>query len=263
VSDAAVTTEALRRDPRVRVFADPAAIARAAALEVIARAEAAVRERGRFTIALAGGSTPKALYALLASEERLPGDDRPLRARVPWDRTEVFFGDERHVGPADAQSNFRMADEALLSRVPLAPERIHRIRGEDPDAHAAARAYEEEMRRALGAGPAETPRLDLALLGLGADAHTASLFPGTWAVRERTALVAAPWVDKLSTYRITLTATAFNEARAVLFLVAGKDKAPALRSVLASEGDTDRHPARSIRPREGALAFWVDEAALG
>lgn len=245
----------------VRRLPDAAAIARAAAAEVVALAEAAVRERGRFTIALAGGSTPKALYALLASEERLPGDDRALRSRVPWDRTDVFFGDERHVAPSDEQSNFRMANEAMLSKVPIAPERIHRIAGESPDARAAAAAYEEELRRAFDLAHGEIPRFDLVLLGLGPDAHTASLFPGTWAVRERTALVAAPWVDKLSTYRVTLTAPVLCAARAVLFLVAGKDKAPALRALLAPEGDPDRHPARLLRPCEGSLTLLVDEAA--
>jgi 6-phosphogluconolactonase len=242
----------LRADPRVTVLADPAALARAAADLVTERAADAIAARGRFTIALAGGSTPKALYALLAAQ-----------GRIDWGRVEVFFGDERHVPPSDAQSNFRMAEEALLSKVPLVPERVHRIRGEDPDARAAALAYEETLRRALAPAPGAPPRLDLVLLGIGPDAHTASLFPGTWAVRETRLWVAWPWVDKLGTYRVSMTQGVINAARAVVFLVAGKDKVDALRAVLAPDGDPDRHPARVVRPTDGELRLLVDEAAAG
>ena len=232
---------------------DPAALARLAASEVAARAEAAVASRGRFTVALAGGTTPARLHALLAD----PGE--PFRARIAWERTQVFFGDERHVGPDHPDSNYGAARATLLGRVPLPPGAVHRVRGEVPDAAAAAGEYERELRQVLAPEPGAPPRLDVILLGMGGDGHTASLFPGSEALDERVRLVVAPWVARLGAHRITLTLPVLDAARTVLFLVAGPEKAPRLAEVL--EGPASELPAARVRPRDGELLWLLDEAA--
>ena len=242
----------------LRVLDDAEALARAAAEEVARCAEAAVRERGRFTIALSGGSTPQRLYRLLADREA------PYRARIEWSAAHVFWGDERHVPPDHPDSNDRMAREALLDRVPVPADNIHRIHAELPDAAEAAEAYETELRRAFALAPGEAPRFDLVLMGLGTDGHTASLFPGSEAVHERERLVVAPWIDKLSSFRITLTLPVFERAAEVLFLVSGEDKAAALQAVfegVQGEPAPDRYPAQLVRPREGRLLWYADRTA--
>jgi 6-phosphogluconolactonase len=243
--------------PAVRRLADPGALARAAAEEFARLAGDAVRERGSFAVALAGGSTPRRLYALLADE------GAPFRARVPWGRTHAFFGDERHVPPDHPDSNFRMASEALLSRVAVAG--VHRIPAELPDPGAAAAAYEADLRDTFGLREGDPPpRLDLVLLGLGADGHTASLFPGNPVLAERERWVAAPWVDRLATHRITLTLPLLRRARAVVFLVSGAEKAPALARVLAPPPDAPILPAaRVAREVEGSVLWLVDADAAG
>ncbi|HEX9289495.1 MAG TPA: 6-phosphogluconolactonase [Anaeromyxobacteraceae bacterium] len=237
----------------VRVAPDAGALMRMAAEEVARRAEQAAAERGRFTIALAGGATPKRLYALLADAKE------PFRARIPWARTHVFFGDERHVHPGHPESNYGMARAALLSKVPIPPENVHRIRAEDTDAAAAATDYEAELRRVLVLAPGAVPRLDLVLLGLGADGHTASLFPGNDALEERSRLVAAPFVDRLRTHRITLTLPVLEAARAVAFVVSGAEKAERVADVL--EGAGTGLPAGRVRVRDGDLLWLLDAAA--
>jgi 6-phosphogluconolactonase len=238
--------------PRLERVADLPALARAAADEVARRAEQAVAERGAFTLALSGGSTPRALYTLLADPAA------PFRARIPWDRVHVWFGDERNVPRDHADSNFRMAQEALLSHVPTAS--VHRMEGERTAGEAAER-YEAELRRWLGGdGP---PRLDLALMGLGADGHTASLFPGTDALEERVRWAAAPWVAALGVHRITLTFPVFDRARAVVFLVSGTEKVPALSRLLSPPPGEPPIPAARVRPAEGELLVLADAAALG
>ncbi|HEX4440672.1 MAG TPA: 6-phosphogluconolactonase [Thermoanaerobaculia bacterium] len=231
-----------------------AAVARAAAEQIAARAERAVASTGRFTIALSGGSTPKRLYALLAD----PG--APYRARIEWDRIHVFFGDERHVPPDDAQSNFRMARETLLDRVPVPAENVHRVLAER-SAEEAADLYEAELRRAFSLDPGAAPRFDVILLGMGEDGHTASLFPGTAALSERRRLVAANWVPKFSTWRITMTLPVLNAAAAVLFLVAGPDKARPLAAVFGLSSPPDAYPCQLVRPKSGELLWLVDRAA--
>jgi 6-phosphogluconolactonase len=180
---------------------------------------------------------------------------------MPWGATAVFFGDERCVPPDDAQSNFRMAREAVLAKV--APREVHRVRGE-LDAAAAAEQYEREVRAALGVaagGPEGVPRFDLVLLGLGPDGHTASLFPGTPAVRERDRLVTSVFVAKLASWRVTVTVPVLEAARAILFIVAGADKAEALRAVLCGPLDPDRTPAQLARAKDGETTFLVERAA--
>lgn len=234
----------------VRVFASPDELTRAAAEEIARAAEQAVAERGRFTLTLSGGSTPRSLYRLLASE--------PYRERLPWSAIHLFWGDERHVPPAHADSNFRMAREALIDHVPVPPGNVHRIPAEDPDARRAAAAYEAELRAFFGLAPGEQPAFDLLLLGLGADGHTASLFPGSPALNERDHVVVAPWVEAQRAFRITLTPPALNHARRTLFLVSGEDKADALRAVLAGEREPERYPAQVV---ETDRLWMVDRAA--
>ena len=237
-------------EPVLKVFDDPEALARAAAGRVAELARESVGARGLFTVALAGGTTPRRVYELLAGEE--------FRGLLGWENVHVFFGDERAVAPDHADSNFRMASEALLSRVPVPERNVHRIEGVG-DAAANASRYESEMRGLFG--DAEWPRLDLVLLGMGDDGHTASLFPGTAALGERRAWVAANWVGKLGAWRVTLTAPAINAARHVLFLVNGAAKAGRLREVLKGERDPARLPSQLIRPHDGTLEWFVDRAA--
>jgi 6-phosphogluconolactonase len=240
----------------LKVFADLDALVQAAAEEIARSATSAIDaidSHGRFTIALSGGSTPKPVYRRLAEE--------PYRDRIDWHRVHVFWGDERHVPPDHPESNFGMAHDALLSRVPLPAGNVHRIRAEKPDAQRAADDYAWTLRSAFDLDEGQWPRFDLVLLGIGADGHTASLFPGSDALRERERLVVAPWVSTLSAFRITLTAPVFNRAACALFLVSGEEKAEALRSVLEGDLQPDRFPAQLVRPDDGKLLWLADRAA--
>jgi 6-phosphogluconolactonase len=236
--------------PNVQVFDDAGAVARAAARRIVELASEAIAARGTFSLALSGGSTPKAIYGLLADDE--------FRTQIAWQNVHVFFGDERTVAPDHADSNFRMASEAMLARVPLPETNIHRIDGVG-DAAANASDYESDMREFFS--NTNWPRLDLVMLGMGDDGHTASLFPDTTALKEESLWVAANWVEKFGTWRITLTVSAINAARNVLFLVTGAGKADRLREVLFGERDPSRLPSQLIAPREGALEWFVDRAA--
>ena len=242
--------------PQVRFLPDRAAIARRAADELLRVSLDAVADHGRFSIALAGGSTPKVLYHLLA-------DDPGLRNRLPWDKMGVFFGDERHVGPGHPDSNFQMASDALLSKAPLKPEQIKRIKGEYEDADKAAREYEQELREYFRLADGEFPRFDLILLGMGDEGHTLSLFPGTKALHETKRIVTHNWVGKLFTERITLTAPAANNAANLIFMVAGAEKALALKGVLEGPFEPEQLPSQMIRPANGRLFWLVDSAAGG
>jgi 6-phosphogluconolactonase len=228
----------------------------AAELFVVAAVDA-IRGRGVFTVALSGGTTPKGVYTLLA-------EDDTLRQQVPWEQVLFFWGDERHVPPDHPDSNFRMAYDAMLSRLPIDPDHLWRIKGEYEDASKAAEEYERDLRGVVRAGRAEDdglPRFDLVLLGIGPDGHTASLFPGTSALHEPRRLVVANRVAKLDTERITLTAPVLNNASDVLFLIHGADKAEALHAVLDGPHDPERLPAQLIRPRHGRLRWLVDPTA--
>jgi len=238
----------------VELFADGMEIARRAADEVVRIASEAAAARGAFTIALSGGSTPKVVYALLA-------ENAALRNSLPWNKMKVFFGDERHVGPGHADSNFQMASDAMLSKVPLQPKQIHRIKGEYPDAAQAAIEYEATIQREFGLKDGEFPRFDLVLLGMGSEGHTLSLFPGTKALRETQRMVTRNWVGKLYTERITLTAPAANNAENIIFIIAGADKACALKAVLEGPHEPEQLPAQMIQPSNGTLSWLVDQAA--
>ena len=207
-------------------------------------------------MALSGGSTPKKMFAMLAN-------DAALRNRMPWCRVHFFWGDERHVPPDHTDSNFRMTNEVMLSRVPVPPENIHRIRAENPDAGKAAEDYEQELREFFMLGPEQLPPFDCVFLGMGTDGHTASLFPGTKALQERKRLVVPNWVDKFQSYRITLTTPVLNNADLVIFLVSGEEKAQPLRTVLEGQKQPDRLPSQLIEPTHGKLLWLVDRAAAG
>jgi len=236
-------------DANVVVLPDPGALAHEAARRFVALAREAAESRGRFSAALSGGSTPGGLYRLLAEE--------PYSVQVPWDAVHLFWGDERCVPPDDPGSNYHLAEEILLSRVPIPPENVHRVLGELEPA-SAARDYEQEIQDFF-CGP--HARFDLILLGLGEDGHTASLFPGSPALAETERLVAATtavYQDRPA-QRVTLTLPALNSARQALFLVAGSAKAGIVQSVL--EGADERLPARRVQPVAGGLTWLLDAQA--
>lgn len=236
----------------IRTFPTPQDLFHAAAEEVIGSATRSVAERGRFTIALSGGSTPKSLYSLIAAN---------ASGSLPWAKIYFFFGDERHVPPTDAESNYRMAQETILSKIPVPVANVFPIPAENPDACAAAEAYEQTLQKFFSLKPGEFPRFDLILLGMGPDGHTASLFPETAALKENSRLVVANWVEKLHTHRITLTLPVLNAARTLLFLVSGGDKASVLHEVLEGSAPPDKYPSKLVRPSEGRLIWLVDRAA--
>jgi 6-phosphogluconolactonase len=239
----------------VDVFSDVDSLMHAAADHVARAAETAVADRGRSAIALSGGSTPRRLYELLARE--------PYASRIDWERTHFFWGDERAVSPGSPDSNYRMALETLLGRVPVPVGNVHRIRGEEP-AELAAALYEETLRGFFGsASPDSSPgtAFDVALLGMGADGHVASIFPGTPAVHEKIRWVVANRSPEPPSLRITLTPVLFNASANALFLVAGREKAEALFAVLEGRYDPDRLPAQAIRPTDGWVRFMTDQEA--
>lgn len=233
----------------LRRFATREELLVAARAEFIERAQKALRARRRFTVALSGGTTPRALYESLAD------------APIDWSRVQFFFGDERCVPPDHADSNYRMAREALLSRIPIPERNVHRFQTEDADPERVAKQYEDQLQAFFKLRLGEVPTFDLALMGMGADGHTASLFPGTTALDEEVLLSVATWVEALQSWRFTLTYPVFNKARCAWFLVAGADKAPALAEVLEGEPAQGTRPAKRIRPASGELLFWVDAAA--
>jgi 6-phosphogluconolactonase len=238
----------------IRILADANGIAQTAAAEFLEAARESVREKGSFSIALAGGSTPKTLYGLLASNPL-------LQAKVPWSKIQFFFGDERHVLPDNAESNFRMANEAMLAKAPIDPKQVHRIKSEKRNAAEAAVQYEDDLRASFGLAADQLPRFDLVLLGMGPEGHTASLFPGTKALKEERRLVVSNWVGKLYTDRITLTPPVLNNAARLIFMVHGEEKAPALKAVLEGPYEPEQLPAQLIRPNLGKVLWLVDPSA--
>jgi len=236
----------------VRVVPDTPSLFQAAAKEFVSQAEAGIKAQGRFTVALSGGSTPRGLFSVLAAN---------YRDRLPWDKVFIFWSDERHVPPESSESNYRMAYESLLSKVPVPQTNIFRIPAENPDARQVAAEYGETVRRFFQAPQGAFPQFDLILLGMGPDGHTASLFPGSSAVHEKERLVVSTWVEKLKTDRITFTAPLINRAKVVMFLIAGADKSEALREVLEGNQPAERYPSRLIHPADGRLIWLADQAA--
>jgi 6-phosphogluconolactonase len=239
----------MHQPAEIRVLNTPQELFQAAAAEFIALAEGAIQDHGRFTVALSGGSTPRGLFSLLASE---------VVPRLPWDKIFAFWGDERHVPPDHPDSNYLMAREALLAKIAIPAENVFRVPAENKDPDAAAKTYEETLKSFFGLQPGQLPRFDLILLGLGPDGHTASLFPGSAALAETTRLVVANWVEKFKTFRITFTYPVLNNAANVMFLVSGADKASPVHDVLKGKGEL---PAGRVRPENGRVMWLVDRAA--
>lgn len=237
----------------IRVFATAELVTEAAADLFLARAQQAIGSGRLFNVVLSGGSTPVRLFSLLAAE--------PYRDRIPWGHVHLFWGDERTVPPDHPDSNFGAANQALLAKLELPRANVHRIHGECRDPQQAAADYEAELRRHFGLAAGEFPRFDLVYLGMGADGHTASLFPGTEALAERRRLAVAHWVEMLGAHRITLTCPTFNRAACILLLVTGAEKAETLREVLEGAADPPRYPVQLIRPDGGELHWYIDEEA--
>jgi 6-phosphogluconolactonase len=238
----------------IEVFATAADLFHAAAEEFVRAARGAIGAQGRFTVALSGGSTPKGLYSLLATNY----------STFAWNRVFLFFGDERHVPPTDPESNYRMVNESLLTKIAIPAENVFRVPAENPDAAAAAADYESQLRRFFdlrpGDRPGEIPRFDLILLGMGPDGHTASLFPDSPALDEQARLVVANWVAKFNTHRITFTFPVLNRAAEVMFMASGADKATMLHQVLEGK-NTPPLPSQRVQPADGKLLWMLDEAA--
>jgi 6-phosphogluconolactonase len=232
--------------PNLHVLPDAAALAQAAAGHFLTLAAPAIKARGRFDVALAGGSTPKAMNAILAAQPQA----------IDWTRVRFFFGDERCVPPDHPDSNFRMTRETLFAPLGIAESQIFRMHGED-EPHAAADAYDALLARELGNAAA----FDAIFLGMGPDGHTASLFPGTIAGIDEGRRVVANFVAKFDTFRLTVTPRVINAARHVTITAGGAEKAASLRAVLDGPRDPDTYPSQLVAPASGELTWFVDAAA--
>lgn len=230
------------------VCPDPEAVAREGARRFVLHAAAAIQQRGRFAVALSGGSTPKRMYEVLAQEHR---------DQVDWDLVHFFWGDERFVPSTNAASNYHMTEVALLNALELQNGNIHRVRTELEGAEAAAAAYEREIISFFSLA-GELPRFDLILLGLGTNGHTASLFPYSKSLHENSRLVVAEYIDEVKQSRITLTAPVINAARDILFLATGAEKASVVKEILFGPIDTERLPAQLIHPASSTATWLLD-----
>ncbi|HET6973566.1 MAG TPA: 6-phosphogluconolactonase [Pyrinomonadaceae bacterium] len=222
----------------IEIYSNAEELARAAAEYFVAQCPE--------TVALSGGSTPKLMFQVLADQ---------FRDEVAWSNIQFFWSDERHVPPDNAESNYRMANEALLSHVPVSANNVHRIRSENPDAAAVASEYEQTI---IDVTRQTLPRLDLIFLGLGTDGHTASIFPGSEVLHETKRLVAAPYVEKFKSYRITMTLPLLNNGASIVFLVSGAEKAEIVKQVIQGE---HKYPAQAVKPTQGELIWMLDKDA--
>ncbi len=236
----------------VIVCADPDDLSRRAATEFVLLSKQSVLESGRFAVAVSGGSTPRGLYSLLSTPE--------FRDQVPWSQAHLFWGDERCVPPDHRDSNYAMARNALLSKIPIPEKNVHRMKGEGKP-EASALEYEQELREFFQLAEDQWPRFDLILLGLGPDGHTASLFPGHKILHQRARLVAAVYVEKMKSHRLTLTLPVLNHGANIFFLVAGEEKAPVLRVVLQEKSKLDPLPAELVQPARGRVVWLLDRHA--
>ena len=244
----------MARPPEIRVAPDSHTWAAAAADLVHTVGREAVRVNGRFLIALSGGTTPETLYRALASPA--------FADRFDWSRTAFFFSDERGVPPDDPRSNYALANNTLFTPLNITPSQVYRMAGESRDPQAAAHKYEQQLRRATKTSPSSHPILDLVLLGLGEDGHTASLFPGSPALRDNQSLIAVTQSPKDPPTRLTMTLGVINRASVILFLVAGTGKAGVVRAILDPKTEAERQlPASMVAPEEGRLIWLLDQAA--
>jgi 6-phosphogluconolactonase len=235
----------------IKVFHNIEELNNFAAEKFVEIADEAIKKREQFSVALAGGSTPKSLYQLLASDE--------FKDKIDWSHTFFFFGDERNVLPDDAESNFRMAIENLFEPLKISNQNIFRWQTELENAEIIAEKYENSIKDFFRLAETDLPKFDLILLGMGADGHTASLFPYTEALPNTEKIAVANRVEKLNTTRLTLTFPAINNAANIMFLVAGADKAEALREVLEGESTPEKYPSQNIKPANGELFWLIDK----
>jgi 6-phosphogluconolactonase len=236
--------------PQVRVFGSPQELFHGAAEKFCEVGNRAIAERDKFTVALSGGSTPRGLHHELITN---------FVSKLPWNKVFFFLGDERHVPPDSPDSNYRMANETLLSKLPIAPDQVFRVAAELTDANAVATAYEETLRIFFHLGPDSFPRFDFVLLGMGPDGHTASLFPRTPALEERQGLFVANWVEDLKTFRLTVTYPVLNHAASVMFLINGDEKADMVQKAL--KDPSANLPCQKVRPVDGELLWYLDKGA--
>jgi len=234
-------------------FADDVELARAAAGQWTSQLESLANASRPYCVALSGGRIARRFFEAVVVQAGT--------RRLPLNSIEFFWGDERHVPPDHPESNYRMAYEALLSKVPVPAENVFRVPAEIPDANQAAADYEQTLRKFFQLSPGAFPRFDLILLGMGPDGHTASLFPGTSALQEKSRLVVANWVEKFKAYRITFTLPVLNNAAVVTFLVGGADKAETVREVLEGTQPAELLPSKLIHPTNGRLMWMLDQAA--
>jgi 6-phosphogluconolactonase len=237
-------------EPQVKVFGSPQELFRASAEKFCELGSSAIKARGRFAVALSGGSTPRGFHQELVTH---------FASRLPWDKVFFFWGDERHVPPDNSDSNYRMAKETLLSKLPVPPENIFRVPAELPDAREAAAKYDQTLQDFFRPDKQSFPRFDFIMLGMGPDGHTASLFPGTAALQEKDHFVVANWVEKLNTFRVTFTYPVLNNAACVMFLVSGDEKAEMVRRVLRDP--SANFPCQNVRPVDGELLWYLDQGA--
>ena len=238
-----------QQKPKVNIFRSAGEMELASALEIVRIMKIAVEERGVGQMGLSGGETPRSVYKLLGSQ--------PLRSQVDWEKVHLFFSDERMVPPDDAGSNYRMVEQELLSAVDIPPANVHRIKGEfEPGI--AAKEYDRELSKMFPNGRTE---FDLMLLGLGGDGHTASLFPGTAALSEDKAFATSLFVPHLGKWRVTLTYRSINSARAILFLVSGRQKSKIVRQIFDANEPSITLPATCVRPTHGSISWFFDEEA--
>jgi|SRR5262245_3720831 len=242
--------------PDIRIQRDSQAAAEAAAEFVLELGKQAVRANGRFLVALSGGTTPEILYRTLASPA--------FADRLDWPKTIFFFSDERGVPPNDPRSNYALADKTLFTPLKITPSQVYRMAGEASDLQAAASEYEQQLRIVTKTLPLAQPSLDLILLGLGEDGHTASLFPGASILQDLQGVIAETQSPKDPTRRLTMTLAAINSASVILFLVTGAGKAGVVRAILDSKTEAERQlPASLVSPEEGRLIWFLDRAAAG
>jgi 6-phosphogluconolactonase len=239
----------------IKIVENLAALSREAANLLLRRITELSSQKAYLSIALSGGTTPKMLHSLLV-------DQHSLKSQIPWNKIHFFWGDERHVPPQHADSNYRMAKETIFDKADKLPkENIHRVRAENPEANQVALEYEKHLLKFFNPAAGQLPVLDFAILGMGPDGHTASLFPGTTALQEQNRLIVANWVDKFESYRITMTVPLINNADMIIFLVSGNEKAETLKMVLEGSRQPDLLPSQLIRPKRGRLLWLVDRAA--
>lgn len=246
-----MTTASRRYPGELRAYSDSGEVANSAAELFVNVAAQSIKARGRFRAALSGGSTPREVYELLATA--------PFSSRIDWEHVHIFWGDERYVPADDRESNYRMTTEALLRHIPIPPGNLHRVPTEISPVQECAKEYEKDIRQFFG-DSVTIPEFDLVYLGLGTNGHTASLFPHSTTLKEKSRLVVADFVSEVNTWRITMTAPLLNRGRIVAFVITGEQKAQVLREVLLGPRDPERLPAQLINP-EGKLLWLVDEPA--